>query len=303
MILIDLSQTIIAVASANYTKGLKEDIFPLWRAQVLTTLLSYKKKHHSKYGNPVLAVDHRGGKKSWRKQKYSWYKGHRTANRDKDKERWDLIFAFAEKMTNECMDYLPWKVVSVEEAEADDVIAVISREMARHEQMLIVSSDSDYLQLQENVAIKQWCPRTKKMLSPAISPKHSLMEKIFYGDSSDGIPNVLSVSNSIIDKIRQKSTSEAKFAEFVQYPDLANTKYGERIKENTELISFDYIPAQIQGAILDRYLSAEVKSIKPLYNFLVQERASRLLANVQDFRIKPEDYPNEAIKSEGFFFE
>ena len=86
--------------------------------------------------------------KTWRHEKYPPYKGNRVKDQNIDWPTvWDKLKEFKQLM----QEYLPWHFISVEGAEADDVIAVLSwMAEAKGTKAVIYSSDADYLQLCSN---------------------------------------------------------------------------------------------------------------------------------------------------------
>ena len=83
----------------------------------------------------------------------------------------------------------------VDEAEADDIIAVIIRELSE-EPTLILSSDKDFIQLQKFSNVKQWSPLQKKFVVG--DPVESLYDKTIRGDSGDGVPIIVSSDDTFI---------------------------------------------------------------------------------------------------------
>ena len=69
---------------------------------------------------------------------------------------WSSIFNSLNKIREELKEFFPYKVIQVETAEADDIIAtlVMNREeklngvVSEQEPILILSSDKDFVQLQ-----------------------------------------------------------------------------------------------------------------------------------------------------------
>jgi 5'-3' exonuclease len=53
------------------------------------------------------------------------------------------------KFKQELKDNFPYKVIDVEGAEADDIIGTLVPRHIMHEDILIISSDGDFLQLQQ----------------------------------------------------------------------------------------------------------------------------------------------------------
>lgn len=301
MIFVDLSQTIISVVFQNLKGDFSAD---LSRAMVFQTLLSYRKKHGNKYGAMVLAYDNRDSK-SWRKLKYKWYKANRNAKFEdpKEKEKWDKIFAVANQLIEEFKENLTWKIVGVPGAEADDVIAVLCKTFGDREPTLIISSDGDFPQLQKFKKVVQYSAIQKKFIT-VDDPVAYLHEKLLRGDSGDGIPNVLSPSNSLVDKIKQKSVTQAIRDEWMTEPLFLQDKYKDRFEENRELIDFEYIPTDIQEKIIQAYTDAPIHGIQTLYKFFIKSRMTRILPEMDMFKVKPESYTNATnIHSDEDFFD
>jgi 5'-3' exonuclease len=87
--------------------------------------------------------------------------------------------------------------MAVDRVEADDVIAVLAKNYHESERVLIVSNDKDFQQLQRYPNVEQYSLMKKQFLV-CDNPEKFLMEHIIKGDSSDGIPNVL--SDAMIDQ-------------------------------------------------------------------------------------------------------
>ena len=98
----------------------------------------------------------------------------------------------------EYFDTLPLTVISVDNIEADDVIAYITKQYYENtdNKVTIVSSDRDFIQL-VNDDIRVWSP-TKKILYTrekvqdefGILPENYLLYRMMSGDASDNIPGI-----------------------------------------------------------------------------------------------------------------
>lgn len=301
MILVDLSQTIISVAFQNFKGDYSKDMI---RAMVFQTLVSYKKKYGAKYGNLVLAIDS-PGIPNWRKEKYSWYKARRK-NKLQDpveKARWEKIFECANSIVAECKEFLTWKTVGMSGAEADDVIAILSKYYGESEPILIMSTDGDFPQLQKYSMVSQYAPAQKKMIK-VDNPIEYIHLKILQGDKGDDIPNILSENNSFIDGIRQKSVTEQVIKEWLTEPKGMKAKYKQRYEENKELIDFDSIPLDIEQGVLSAYDSAPVNGIQGLFKFFMSQKMTRILEDIELFKVKPGTYADKRkIYTDDDFFD
>lgn len=152
----------------------------------------------------ILVFDGTGG--STRRRKiYPDYKGNRrnktTLNRFSEFDGIEDETASMKKQFRRLIEYfdtLPLTVISVDNIEADDTIAYITRNVLTEPdtKITIVSTDRDFLQLaDERVSI--WSPVKKKLYTPdliqsefGIHPNNYLIYRIFDGDSSDNIPGI-----------------------------------------------------------------------------------------------------------------
>ncbi len=293
MILIDLSQTLFSVIFQNQKNGINKD---LARSMIFMTLLSYKKQFGSKYGAPVLAIDSKTG--YWRREIFEHYKAHRKKAREESDIDWDAFFDIANTVTQEIRECIPWKCVYVDKAEADDIIAVLSMKYG-DKPTLILSSDKDYKQLHFKKGVSQYSPIMKKWITTN-NPKKELAELILTGDAGDGIPNIRSDSDSIINSKRQSPISQKFKDEFHDNPARIYRDHKERYDLNEQLIDFTKIPSHIQESILNEFDKKPTGSINKLYQLFVARKMPRMLSDVELFKVKESDY---AVCTEVSFFE
>ena len=163
MILVDLNQVLLAglMAQISNQKTAKLDEH-LIRHMVLNILRTHLKTFRNEYGEVVLCCDNR---KYWRKEFFPYYKAGRKKTREKSALDWHLIFDMLAKFKQELKENFPYKVIDVEGAEADDIIGTLVPRYAPHEKILILSSDGDFLQLQQyGKNVKQYNPALNKYL-------------------------------------------------------------------------------------------------------------------------------------------
>ena len=207
MIIVDYSQ--IALASIIVQRI---DDPELIRHICLNTLRMYNKKYREEYGQMVLACD---GFNSWRKQFFPEYKGNRKKNRSASELDWNLIFGTLNDLREEIKDNFPWKVLHLDECEADDIIATLTmqtQEFGLHEPVMIISSDKDFIQLQKFNNVKQFSPATKKLVTDP-NPRLYKWNHVCRGDSGDGVPNSLSDDDCfVVEGKRQKPLTKKALA-------------------------------------------------------------------------------------------
>jgi len=283
MILLDFSNIIVGSIMVSHkipdTERFGEDFI---RHLVLNSIRSYRNKYKNKYGEIVICTDFHS---SWRKEVFPYYKAHRKVERDKQKAEkgmdWSALFETINKIIIEIDTFFPYKVIRVEHAEGDDVIAVLSRTFK--EKSLIVSSDKDFSQLYKYKWVRQFSPMKQKMLN-GIDPIMYLKEHIIRGDKGDGIPNILSDDDCIVSGVRQKSISKKKIVNWLdQDPHDFNDEMKRGWIRNKILIDFDLIPKNIATAILKQYNEEKKYQQGQLVNYFIKNRLKYLMENMGDF--------------------
>ena len=149
-------------------KPVEEDLV---RHMILNVIRTYVKKFKMTHGPEiVIACDNRN---YWRRDLFPQYKASRKKNRDASGHDWGSIFEVLGKIKQELKDSSPYKVIDVDSAEADDIIAVLAMRQSAHEKVMILSSDKDFAQLQKYPNIEQYSPILKKFIKeplPAVQP-------------------------------------------------------------------------------------------------------------------------------------
>ena len=279
MILIDLNQVLLAglmAQIANQKGKLDEDLI---RHMVLNIIRNHVKNFKKDYGEVVLCCDNR---KYWRKEYFPFYKASRKKNRDKSNLDWHLIFDMLAKFKQELKDNFPYKVLDVEGAEADDIIGVLAPRQSAHEKVLILSSDGDFLQLQNYANVKQYNPSQKKYVVSK-EPILELKEKIIRGDKGDGIPNVLSSSDCFVRDLRQTPITQKVLDKLMgeNYLDQNETLKANFIR-NATLIDLSFTPQEIREKIINSY--EETKPAKgTLLNYFIEFKLKNLIEVIEDF--------------------
>jgi hypothetical protein len=279
MILVDLNQVLLAglMAQIANQKGKLDE--HLIRHMVLNIIRNHVKNFRAEYGEVVLCCDNR---KYWRKEYFPFYKASRKKNRDKSNLDWHLIFDMLAKFKQELKDNFPYKVLDVEGAEADDIIGTLAPRQAAHEKVLILSSDGDFLQLQNYPNVKQYNPSQKKYVISE-KPILELKEKIIRGDKGDGIPNVLSSSDCFVRDLRQTPITQKVLDKLMSesYLEQNDTVKANFIRNST-LIDLSFIPAEIKEKIINTY--EETKPAKgKLLNYFIEHKLKNLMEVIEEF--------------------
>ena len=290
MILIDYSQVSLANILSfkkELMSGDEKQTTDLIRHATLSTIKSYKKKYGKDYGDIVICCD---GRNYWRRQYFEHYKASRKKARDASELDWGLIFDTLSKIREEIAQHFPYKVMHLEQCEADDIIAVLTQqtqEFGFSENVMIVSSDKDFKQLHKFNNVKQYSPLLRKMITAKKSEIHeNYITHVVKGDTGDGIPNILSKDNCFVAGERQTPVSAKRLAEFMEkgIDACRNDEEKRNWQRNQILVNFDYIPDDIKKVILDTYLSIKPKGDKmAIMNYLIANRCRLLLDEIEEF--------------------
>lgn len=171
-----------------------EDFIFFAKHLIIQELHNIHQEHKLKFGNLVICLDNAQGG-YWRKDVYSRYKESRKTLREESNIRWDEVNAYINSMLEVLANYLPWKVISVPRAEADDIMLVLARHYHTFEPVLIYSPDKDMIQAQHNsFNVHQYSITTKKWIYPENkneSMDEWLLEHICLGDTSDSVPRII----------------------------------------------------------------------------------------------------------------
>ena len=280
MILVDLSQIMMASTMMSMEKGQTEADVDFIRHSVLNSLRMYRMKYNDEYGELVICCDDRN---SWRREHFPYYKAGRKTGRDASPLNWTQIFECFNTIKSELKTVFPYKFIQVENAEADDIIGMLSRSVS--EKVMIISSDKDFIQLQKYDNVYQWSPVTKKLVN-GFEPNGYLFEHILRGDKSDGIPNVLSRDNSIVDGVRQKPITKKYVENFVMHNAHLNDRTDEEIRNfhrNQKLIDLNETPSNLCEQIWNEYQKEPEGQRRDLLNFFVEKKLNNLIETIGDF--------------------
>ena len=287
MILVDMSQISLAsmMMHLNMNKTTKPDE-AMVRHMILNSLRMYRGKFKEEYGELVLCFDSRH---YWRRDHFPNYKAGRKKSRESSNLDWDAIFGCLNEIKQELKDYFPYKHVEVYGAEADDVIAALCLELEYDNgKTLILSGDKDFIQLHRFTNVSQYSPITKKMIN-GHDPYQYLDEHILKGDTSDGIPNVLSPDNTFVDGLRQKPLGKKKIAEWtgeILIPVEVAIPDGEvkrNFQRNQQLIDLSKAPEEIFLACIREYQNAPDGDRSKLLNYFTKKRLRNLTESIGEF--------------------
>lgn len=283
MILCDYNQMAIANVMQQTSGGLKNQLDAnLIRHMVLNSLRSYAKQFKDKYGNIVIACD---SKRYWRRDFFPFYKSHRKDDREKSAIDWSLIFNTLAEIKDELRENFPYKVIEVDGAEADDIIGVLVKNFHDQEDILILSADKDFVQLQKYRGVTQYSPILKRYMR-VDNPQEYIQEHIIRGDRGDGIPNFLSPDNTFAVGERQKVISKKKLSQWIGVNPLdfcVTDTMLRGYKRNQMLVDLDYIPEKIADGILETYNNTKSANKQKMISYLIEKRMKNLFDVADEF--------------------
>ena len=277
MILVDMSQIMMAsIMMQMHMSKKSEPDEEMVRHMILNSLRMYRTRFLSEFGEMVLCYDSRH---YWRRDYFPEYKHSRRKSRGTDDKNWDIIFNCLNTIKEEIKSNMPYKSVEVYGAEADDIIATLCSESSN--EVMILSGDKDFIQLQKFPNVKQYSPITKKMIN-GMNPDDYLKEHVLKGDTSDGVPNVLSPDNTFVDGIRQRPLSKKKIALMVD-GNFPNEETKRNYQRNKKLIDLTCSPDELRSEILDTYKSAPVNDRSKILNYFIKQRLKTLTESIGEF--------------------
>ena len=121
----------------------------------------------------------------------------------------------------------------------------------------------------------------KKMVN-GINPTGYLQEHILKGDSSDGIPNVLSPDNTFTDGLRQNPLSKKRKASMLETGSLSD-EIKRNYQRNEKLIDLRFTPPELSDEILKTYRSSPFGDRSKLLNYFIQKRLRNLTESIGEF--------------------
>ena len=242
----------------------------------------YKNKYEKKYGDMILVFD---SGDYWRKEVFPHYKGTRKVKQNEDKELWSNLWNIVATVREELETNFPYKVMRVNRAEADDIIAYLAKKYHQTENIMIISSDKDFQQLQRYSGVKQYSPKNKKAITCS-NPREFLIDHIIRGDSSDGIPNILSDDDTLMNEDKRQKPITKKVMNTIN-EDLAFGElpkgYEDNWKRNQTLVDLDKVPDWINDRIEAAWNEPIVGKRNRLFNYFIKHKLKNLMETIEEF--------------------
>lgn len=264
--------TVFSTISSDYSDN---GVFKLWKHSFLSKLFSTIQSLDPT--KVVLAFDSRN---SWRYKIYDEYKANRKDQKGKyplDKKKFNEAI---ENMIVEMKTYFSSiYTIKVDEAEGDDIMAVLTREVftKKNQRVTIVTGDTDLNQLLMDKRVRQYNPMKNDFFN-VLNPKKSLDIKILSGDKSDNItPIKRGVGVVTAEKILNYEDGVDTFIS-LQETTLEKELIQSNYQRNKKLIDLEFIPQNIRKAIIKAYEDYEWSEIdgKKVAKYLMENKLNDL---------------------------
>lgn len=290
MIIIDYSGIAHASYYANPSAQIEEGMI---RHLILNSIRMYVVKYSKDYGDVYLACD----SSSWRRNVFPEYKGVRRKDKESGESKvdWKEFYRVINLVEEEIKQFFPYKIVRAEGAEADDIIAYLAestQEFGNHEDVMIISADHDFIQLQKYGNVKQFSPITKKLVTDKDVGKYTF-EQVLRGCAGDGVPNFLSDDDTfMVEDKRQKPLASKRidslWAEYsLKGRDSLKTILSEiewrNFTRNEMMIDLSKRPEDVSANIRSAIDSSPKNGNAKVYNYLIEKRCRNLVSCVDEF--------------------
>ena len=258
----------------------------------------------------IIVFDGKGGSKRRRKI-FPEYKGTRKVKRRLNRNvDWGTAPADEQQSMKqqmgrliEYLEQLPLTLVSVDGIEADDTMAYISQQLLPKSDVILMSTDKDFLQLVDD-RVKVWSPTKKKLYNKqavleefGIPSRNMLTYRILDGDKSDNINGVMGAGLKSLIKYIPQITEDEDFTamdliNFVNNSD-SKIKLLENIKKSSNLIKRNYLLMQLYNVnisnrnkllIQNSFASCDEKLVKfKIQTMFIHDKLWRSIPNLDQW--------------------
>ena len=236
----------------------------------MKNLLKFRSMYNIPFENMIIVRDC-PRETIWRMNLYPEYKGTRKntcAYKNKKYNIGNIFKHIYHDLYPKIQEQYGFKLIKVENAEADDVIAVLAnqiRKIDKNRLVVIISNDNDYLQL-VNERTLIWSLQNK-LLNTKVerSAEDILLKKILKGDDSENIPPVKSgIQEDFINKMLENKDSLYQWLN-------DNPTIREKFESNKKLIDFNEIPENIKNIVNEQIFTNKIIDIE-----IVEEKKPKI---------------------------
>lgn len=251
--------------------------FKLWKRLTLHSLIESINIHSP--DRSIIAMDSR---RNWRELVYKDYKCNREAKRKSSLVDFDKFFPVANEFWQDFKEtFTTFIVLEVDLCEADDLIAILTKNLLKDPEVINISTDKDFYQLFLEKNYKQYHPSKREFIQ-VMNPKRDLEYKIIDGDAGDDIPPIYNPNHKTW-KRSKKDVERLLDGELESF--LLEESNKEKYERNKTLIDFRCIPIKYQNSIKETYEAIETKPLKrnAILDFLKRHDLRDSFEDVQSF--------------------
>ena len=224
----------------------------------------------------IIVFDGKGGSKKRRKI-YPEYKSNRKVKSKLNRHvEWSTAPADERESMKMQMsrlvvylENLPVNLISIDNIEADDAIAYISKQLLIESDIIIMSTDKDFLQLTDK-RIKIWSPTKKKLYNEqavldeyGIHPSKFLLYRVLDGDKSDCIDGIRGAGLKSIIKYIEPLTREDRFDldDLIKFCESSDKKIKllETIKNSHKLLYRNFLLMQLVDVDISNHIKLKIQ--------------------------------------------
>lgn len=257
MILVDANQLMISNVFSIYGKKINDLEMHHIRYAFLRGITYFHQMFSGEYGKMVLCYD---ATNYWRRQIFPHYKASRKKQQRESETDWNNIYEQFNKVRKEVSAEMPIASMHIDTLEADDIIAILALTECSEEKVLILSSDKDFQQLHYVDEIHQYSPAHKEFIR-CEDPSGYLATHLIKGDSSDGIPNIYSDDDAIVNEDKKQTIVSPKklreATEAIANGEIEKTPMAVAYHRNKTLIDFNSIPVDKRRLIINEFVFAQ----------------------------------------------
>ena len=124
----------------------------------------------------------------------------------------------------------------------------------------------------------------KKSYIKSDNPKMYLLEHIIRGDSSDGVPNILSDDDTFVNEEKSQKRLTTKVMSKVM-DDIVNDRIQELpfYDRNKSIIDLSCIPEDLEQKILNEFEKPIAGSKAKVMSYMIEKKLKNLMENIEDF--------------------
>jgi 5'-3' exonuclease len=234
----------------NYDWSINKTFIERYDRYYLSSIDKIRQRYNIPYENIIIVRDC-PRETIWRLDNYEEYKSNRKNTCKFQNKKYNIGNIFKhiyQELYPKLYEEHGIKFIKVERAEADDVIAVITKkihELDSTHLIVIITNDNDYLQLVNNHVLI-WSLQNK-LLNMKIkdTPYKELLLKIICGDVSDNISSCFDGETAL--NYNELVDDENKLKLILEN----NMKFKEKFEKNKSLIDFNMIPDDLKNNILE----------------------------------------------------